>query len=126
MNKGNNLILKKWTNKDDGNEPNDNPPIMYKTPLVSNSPAFSVGDTWTVTADRITYKYKVMAVEHLVLPIGEYRCFKIREELNGINNHYWFAPNVGLVKCSIGRGTAVLEDYYSKKKEVMQQEFRGK
>ncbi len=127
MNKGNNLILKKWTNKYDDHELNDNPPIiMYKTSRVSNTPPFSVGDAWTVAAEGITCKYKVMAVEDLVLPIGEYRCFRIREELNGIKNYYWFAPNVGLVKCSIGRVTAVLEEYSSKKKEVMQQEFRGK
>lgn len=115
MDKGNNLILKKWINKHDGDEPNDNPPIMYKALRVSNIPPFSVGDAWTVAAEGIIYKYKVMAVERLVLPIGEYRCFRIREELNGIKNYYWFAPNVGLVKCSIGGATAVLEEYSSKK-----------
>lgn len=111
MNKGNNLILKKWTKKNDDRELNDNPPIVYKTAPASNSPAFSVGEAWTVAAEGVARKYKVMALEDLVLPIGEYRCFRIREELNSIKNYYWFAPNVGLVKCSIGRATAVLTEF---------------
>lgn len=126
--KKNNIIVKKWTNingngNGNGNGHNSNghngnghhPAITYKTSSVSEKPYFTIGDTWSTTTDGIVSSFRVLAIEDIIIPAGKYKCFKISEEINssGIKNYYWFATNVGLIKCEIGRVTAVLQNYTS-------------
>lgn len=114
--KKNNIIVKKWTNMNgngNGNGNGHHPAITYKTSSVSEKPYFSIGDTWTTTTDGIVSSFRVLSIEDIVIPAGNYKCFKISEEINGsgIKNYYWFATNVGLIKCEIGMMTAVLQNY---------------
>ncbi|MFZ3089721.1 MAG: hypothetical protein WA240_03765 [Nitrospirota bacterium] len=114
--KDNNLITKKWTNANgngNGNGNGHHPSIEYSTSAPNEKSYLSVGDTWTVTTDRVIRSFKVLAIEDIIIPAGKYRCFKIMEEIknSGVKNHYWFASSIGLVKCEMRRMTAVLQNY---------------
>ncbi len=112
--KDNNLIIKKWTNGNgSGNGNGHHPSIEYSTSAPNDKSYLSVGDTWTVTTDRVISSFKVLAIEDIIIPAGKYRCFKIMEEMknSGVKNHYWFASSIGLVKCEMRRMTAVLQNY---------------
>lgn len=124
--KRDNLILKKWINANGNGNGNGNDNshdhhhdrgsfIIYKSFHAGEKPHFSVGDSWTVSIEGVISSFKVVAIEDIIIPAGKYKCFKISEEINGFGakNYYWFASNVGLIKCEIGRVTVVLQNYSS-------------
>lgn len=77
--------------------------VLLKTPMPLILKKGKPGSQWSWKANELTFEFRVIGLEEVIVPAGQYKAVKIQIDQSDKGlpkklRHYWFVEDIGIVK----------------------------